>query len=69
MTLFVEAWQFIVAHPERFLSALWTHIALSASALAIAVAIAVPAGVAIGFVTGNCSTVTRCPSQSCVTST
>ena len=47
MTLFVEAWEFIVAHPERFLSALWTHIALSASALAIAVAIAAPAGVAL----------------------
>jgi osmoprotectant transport system permease protein len=47
MNLFVEAWQFIVAHPERFLSALWTHIALSASALSIAVGIAVPAGVAL----------------------
>jgi len=43
--LLVEAWQFIVAHPDRFLAALGTHIALSASALAIAVAIAVPIGI------------------------
>jgi osmoprotectant transport system permease protein len=43
--LLVEAWQFILAHPERFLGALATHIALSASALAIAIAIAVPIGV------------------------
>jgi ABC-type proline/glycine betaine transport system permease subunit len=43
--LLVEAWQFILAHPERFLGALGTHIALSASALGIAIAIAVPIGV------------------------
>jgi len=43
--LLVEAWQFILAHPERFLAALGTHIALSASALAIAISIAVPIGV------------------------
>jgi osmoprotectant transport system permease protein len=43
--LLVEAWQFIVAHPDRFLSALATHIALSASALGLATAIALPAGV------------------------
>ena len=43
--LLVEAWQFIVAHPDRFLAALGTHIALSASALGIAIAIAVPIGV------------------------
>ena len=43
--LLVEAWQFILAHPERFLSALGTHVALSASALAIAIALAVPTGV------------------------
>jgi osmoprotectant transport system permease protein len=45
--LFVDAWQFILAHPERFLSALGTHVALSASALAIAIAIAVPLGVTL----------------------
>jgi osmoprotectant transport system permease protein len=43
--LLVEAWQFIVAHPDRFFSALFTHIALSASALGLAIAIALPAGV------------------------
>jgi osmoprotectant transport system permease protein len=43
--LLVEAWQFIVDHPERFFGALRTHIALSASALGIAIAIAVPIGV------------------------
>ena len=45
--LLVEAWQFILAHPQRFLSALGTHVALSASALAIAIAIAVPLGVVL----------------------
>ena len=45
--LLVEAWQFIVAHPERFLTALGTHVALSASALAIEIALAVPLGVAL----------------------
>jgi osmoprotectant transport system permease protein len=43
--LLIEAWQFIVAHPERFFSALFTHIALSAAALTLAIAIALPAGV------------------------
>jgi osmoprotectant transport system permease protein len=43
--LLVEAWQFIVAHPDRFFGALATHIELSASALLIAIAIAVPLGV------------------------
>lgn len=45
--LLVEAWQYIVAHPDRFLTALGTHVALSASALAIAIAIAAPVGVAL----------------------
>ena len=45
--LLVEAWEFIVAHPDRFCRALGTHIALSASALALAIAIAVPIGVAV----------------------
>lgn len=45
--LFVEAWQFIVAHPARFFTALGTHVALSASALALAIAVAVPIGVAV----------------------
>jgi osmoprotectant transport system permease protein len=42
--LFVEAWQFIVAHPERFFGALTTHIALSAAALGLAIALALPTG-------------------------
>lgn len=45
MTLLLEAWAYIVAHPDRFLGALGTHVALSAAALAIAILIAVPAGV------------------------
>jgi len=44
--LLLEAWQFIVQHPDRFLAALLRHVELSASALAIAIAIAVPAGIA-----------------------
>jgi ABC-type proline/glycine betaine transport system permease subunit len=43
--LLVEAWQFIVAHPDRFFGALLTHVALSAAALALATAIALPTGV------------------------
>jgi len=43
--LLVEAWQFIVAHPERFFAALYTHVALSAAALGLAIAIALPIGV------------------------
>lgn len=43
--LFVEAWQFIVAHPDRFFGALYTHVVLSASALGLAIAIALPLGV------------------------
>jgi osmoprotectant transport system permease protein len=43
--LLVEAWQYIVAHPDRFLSALATHVALSAAALGLATAIALPTGV------------------------
>ncbi len=43
--LLVEAWQFIVEHPQRFFAALLTHIELSAGALAIAIAIALPLGV------------------------
>ena len=48
--LLVEAWQFILAHPERFLAALGTHIALSASALAIAVLALVMPVLGTGFV-------------------
>ena len=43
--LLLEAWQFIATHPERFLAALRTHVALSASALGLAIAIAVPLGI------------------------
>jgi osmoprotectant transport system permease protein len=43
--LLVEAWQFIVEHPDRFFGALLTHVALSAAALALATAIALPTGV------------------------
>jgi osmoprotectant transport system permease protein len=45
VTLLIEAWQFIIAHPDRFLTALGTHIVLSAAALGLAVAIALPVGV------------------------
>jgi osmoprotectant transport system permease protein len=44
--MLVEAWQFILQHPDRFFSALVRHVELSAAALAIAIALAVPAGVA-----------------------
>ena len=43
--LMLEAWQFILANPGRFFSALATHVALSACALALAMAIALPTGV------------------------
>src|SRR4051812_50136553 len=43
--MLLEARQFIVDHPARFLSALGTHVALSACALALATLIAVPAGI------------------------
>ncbi len=43
--LLIEAWQYIVAHPGRFFTALGTHVALSAAALALAIAIALPAGI------------------------
>ena len=43
--LLLEAWQFVAAHPARFLDALTTHVALSASALGLAIAAAVPVGV------------------------
>jgi osmoprotectant transport system permease protein len=43
--LLIEAWQFIVEHPDRFLTALGTHVALSAAALGLAVAIALPIGI------------------------
>jgi osmoprotectant transport system permease protein len=43
--MFVEAWQFIVAHPDRFFSALLRHVELSVAALSLAIALAVPVGV------------------------
>lgn len=43
--MFIEAWNYVLGHPDRFFGALFTHIALSASALGIGVAIALPAGV------------------------
>jgi len=42
--VFADAWSYLAGHPRQFGAALWTHVALSASALAIAVAIAVPLG-------------------------
>jgi len=45
--VFADAWQFVLDHPARFLSALGTHVTLSAIALGLAIAIAVPAGVAV----------------------
>src|SRR5258706_6503523 len=45
--LLLEAWQFIVDHPQRFFGALSTHVALSAAALGLAISIALPVGVLI----------------------
>jgi len=44
--MLIEAWQFIVTHPDRFFAALLRHVELSASALILAILIAVPAGIA-----------------------
>lgn len=44
--MLLEAWQFVVDHPDRFFAALLRHVELSAGALALAIAIAVPAGIA-----------------------
>lgn len=43
--MLAETWTYLAGHPKQFGAALWTHVALSASALGIAIAIAVPAGV------------------------
>src|SRR3712207_3540580 len=43
--LLLEAWQYVLAHPERFLAALGTHVTLSAAALAFACLIAIPLGI------------------------
>ena len=43
--MFADAWSYLLAHPRQFGDALWTHVALSASALSIAIAIAVPLGI------------------------
>lgn len=40
-----EAWNYLIAHPAQFVTALGVHVALSVAALAIAAAIAVPAGI------------------------
>ncbi len=45
--MFADAWAYLVGHPAQFGAALWTHVALSASALAIATALAVPIGIAV----------------------
>lgn len=45
--LLVEAWQFIVAHPDRFFAALLRHVELSAAALSLAILVAVPIGIAL----------------------
>jgi osmoprotectant transport system permease protein len=40
-----DAWQYLIAHPAQFATALGVHVALSATALAIAAALAIPAGI------------------------
>ena len=45
--ILLEAWQFVVAHPDRFVSALTTHVMLSVAALGLAIAIAVPLGIGV----------------------
>jgi osmoprotectant transport system permease protein len=44
--ILLEAWRYLAAHPQAFLTALGVHVALSAAALLIASAIAIPAAVA-----------------------
>jgi len=41
----IDAWRYILAHPDRFGDALWRHVTLSAAALAIAATIAIPLGI------------------------
>jgi len=38
--MLVEAWQFILQHPDRFFAALLRHVELSAAALLFAIALA-----------------------------
>jgi osmoprotectant transport system permease protein len=44
--MLAAAWDYLLAHPAQFGTALAVHVALSASALALASAIALPAGIA-----------------------
>ena len=46
MTMLVDAWRYLAAHPQAFVHALAIHVLLSAAALAIAAAVAIPAAVA-----------------------
>ena len=43
--MLAEAWQFLIAHPLQFATALGVHVALSASGLTIAAVLAIPAGI------------------------
>ena len=43
--MLIDAWRYILLHPDRFGDALWRHVTLSAAALAIAVVIAIPLGI------------------------
>jgi osmoprotectant transport system permease protein len=43
--MLIDAWHYILEHPDRFGDALWRHVTLSATALAIAAAIAIPLGI------------------------
>lgn len=45
--LLVDTWDFMVAHPERFVTALVRHVELSVAALFIGAAIAIPLGIAV----------------------
>ena len=43
--MLIDAWRYILAHPDRFGDALWRHVTLSAAARAIAATIAIPLGI------------------------
>ncbi len=43
--MLVDAWRYILLHPDRFGDAMLRHVTLSAAALAIAAAIAIPLGI------------------------
>ena len=45
--MFIDAWNYLLAHPALFARALGVHMALSATALTLAALISIPAGIAV----------------------